>query len=72
MYGIGCSYTGCVVSIQVSVEKQDGVLIYRMSCLYTGWGVSKRDDVLINGMGCYFPGRGVNIRDGVLANRIKC
>ena len=46
--------------------------MYRMGCLYTGWGVSKRDDVLINGMGCYFPGRGVNIRDGVLANGIEC
>ena len=35
VYGIGYSFTGCIVSIEDSVEKQDGVLIYRMSSLYT-------------------------------------
>ena len=45
--------------MEYGVSIQDGVLVYRMGCLYTGWGVSIRDGVLVYG-------RGDNIWDGVL------
>ena len=36
----------------LGVRLEDGVLLYGMVWLYTGWGVSKRDGVLVYGMGC--------------------
>ena len=47
------------------------MLIYRVSCKFTGWGVlvngldvSKRNGVLVNGMGDFL--------DGVLVNGMGC
>ena len=35
------------------VSRQNGLIVYRTGCFYTGWGVSKRNAVLLSGMGCY-------------------
>ena len=55
------------------------MLIYRVSCKFTGWGVlvngldvSKRNGVLVNGMGCYFLGWGIIKRVGVLLSGMGC
>ena len=43
---------------------QNGVLVYRLGCWYTGWGVSIRDGALVYWMGWSYTGWGVSIRNG--------
>ena len=45
----------------LGVRLEDGVLVYRTGCQYTGWGVSKQDGVLIYRMSSY-------IQNGALVN----
>ena len=50
---------------------QDGLLVHRMECYYTGWCVSIWDEgSLVHAMGCSYTGWGVTIRDRVLVHEM--
>ena len=55
------------------------MLVYRLACLYMGWGVSIGQgvlvygmEVLVNRMGCWYTDWGISRQDGVLVYRIWC